>query len=229
LHRDHCQIFNVTKTVNFTVCELVGSPDFSFAKYAEEENFSQQDVVDTITPVCYSCAVACTMCVSVIMGGSNGAWRSRSRARVVAGSRTEPVSPTGAKYMYHQNVMSRQDEAAGQSSGKLTADMRRDAMTKKVRGQREGDIKAASAALMMVKIRVLEEAAMMMEFATGVPMEQHYDLVAHDDIMTQIKKAAEIEDRAGNARLGLVRTTCRPRAPRAPRADNLINGPVPRV
>jgi hypothetical protein len=190
-------------------CELIGAQGFSFQQYAEDENLSKEDLVSTLTPICYSCGVACTMTAGSIMGGSNL-----------------------SKYMYHQNVMSRKEELKGLASGESPAEMRRDALTKKVRGQREGDIAMASGEMQKVRIDKLEEEAMMMEvrqpgtfvpmwpcraagttlcnatqthpqFATGVSMERHYNLVAHDDVVESIKKAAAVEENAGDPARGL--------------------------
>eukprot|EP01052_Picozoa_sp_SAG31_P033704 SAG31_NODE_3845_length_3820_cov_14.896657_2_plen_383_part_00 len=177
---DRCEPINITSTFNVSVCEIVGQPDFSFAKYAEENNYSLEDVKGSLEPICYSAGVACAMTAGVIVGGSNG-----------------------SKFMYNQMVMSRKEELAGKAAGADTTKMRRDALVKKVRGQREADIKEVSKSMHAVAINKLEETALMMEFATGVPMEQHYDLVAHDEIVNKLKKTAEAEDRAGSASRGI--------------------------
>eukprot|EP01050_Picozoa_sp_SAG11_P021252 SAG11_NODE_3743_length_2254_cov_1.950812_3_plen_114_part_00 len=68
-------------------------------------------------------------------------------------------------------------------------------LVKKVRKQRNGDIKEAAAMMHLQMITKLEEEALMWELATGVAMEQHYDLRAHDDILAQIEKASLAESR----------------------------------
>eukprot|EP01049_Picozoa_sp_SAG25_P017293 SAG25_NODE_4400_length_825_cov_1.050964_2_plen_78_part_01 len=48
----------------------------------------------------------------------------------------------------------------------------------------------------------LEEQALIMELATGTPMELHYDLVAHDDTLEEIGQSthsAKIEGSSRNA------------------------------
>merc|ERR1712216_472082 len=42
-----------------------------------------------------------------------------------------------------------------------------------------------------------------MGFATGVSMERHYDLVAHDEIVATIEKQADLEKQAGDPSRGL--------------------------
>ena len=69
-----------------------------------------------------------------------GRYPCRTAGVIVGGSNM-------AKFMYNQNVMSRKEEQAGKADGGTVAEMRRDAMVKKVRGQREGDIKAVSASM----------------------------------------------------------------------------------
>lgn len=77
---------------------------------------------------------------------------------------------------YYMTVLSRREEiAAAKATGNDAGSVRRDALTKKVRGQRQADIKAAALAMQRSKVTDLEEAALVMEFATGVSMEQHYE------------------------------------------------------
>lgn len=72
--------------------------------------------------------------------------------------------------------MSRREEiAAAKAEGKDGGGVRRDALARKIRGQRQADIKAAALAMERAKITDLEETALIMEFATGVSMEQHYE------------------------------------------------------
>ena len=55
----------------------------------------------------------------------------------------------------------------------------------------------------MSAIIELEENALIMELATGSPMEEHYDLVAHDAAVADIKRAADVESSAAELGVGV--------------------------
>ena len=69
---------------------------------------------------------------------------------------------------------------------------------KKVRRSQAQNISEVSSRIQATAITTLEENALVMEFATGVPMEEHYDLVAHDDIIKDIAQASVNEQNAAN-------------------------------
>jgi hypothetical protein len=48
----------------------------------------------------------------------------------------------------------------------------------------------------------LEEQALIMELATGTPMELHYDLVAHDDTLEEIGQSKRRQAASGDALAG---------------------------
>ena len=48
----------------------------------------------------------------------------------------------------------------------------------------------------------LEEQALIMELATGTPMELHYDLVAHDDTLEEIEQSKQQQVASGDALTG---------------------------
>ena len=69
---------------------------------------------------------------------------------------------------------------------------------KKVRRTKVQDISEVSSRIQATAITTLEENALVMEFATGAPMEEHYDLVAHDDIVKDIAQASANEQNAAS-------------------------------
>ena len=143
------------------VCDLIQTPNFSFQDYAQKENLSFDDLTNTMRPLLYASAVSCMSTGLMIGGGSNL-----------------------AKFVYYKNVLSRREEAAAKRSGGDSASaIRRSALEKKIRQARNLDIRQVSGEMVHNGITKLEEDALVMEFATGVAMEQHYDLVAHDDLM----------------------------------------------
>ena len=80
---------------------------------------------------------------------------------------------------YYKTVISKREEVAlAKANGNNTGGVRRDAFVKRVRGQRQADIQAAALAMQRSKITDLEETALVMEFVTGVSMEQHYECAA---------------------------------------------------
>lgn len=162
------------------VCDFVGQKDFSMSKYAAEENLLHDDLLRTLQPLFYACAMSCIMTCLLILGGSNL-----------------------AKYLYYQNVLSRREEIAAMKNGEGTADIRRDALQKKVRRVREQDINATAAEMQEKAIIHLEEDALIKEFATGVPMEECYDLDRHDEIVTEISNVASVEKMMGDPHRGI--------------------------
>ncbi len=163
------------------VCDLIQTPNFSFQDYAKRENLTFDDLTNTMQPLFYASAVSCMSTGLMIAGGSNL-----------------------AKFMYYKNVLSRREEVTAKRNGGDNASaIRRNALEKKVRQTRNRDILEVSGEMVHKGVTKLEEDALVMEFATGVPMEQHYDLVAHDDIMTEVQKAADRERLQGDAGKGL--------------------------
>lgn len=163
------------------VCDLIQTPNFSFQDYAKRENLTFDDLTNTMRPLFYASAVSCMSTGLMIAGGSNL-----------------------AKFMYYKNVLSRREEVTAKRNGGDNASaIRRNALEKKVRQTRNKDILEVSGEIIHKGVTKLEEDALVMEFATGVPMEQHYDLVAHEDIMTEVKKAADRERLQGNAGKGV--------------------------
>eukprot|EP01046_Picozoa_sp_COSAG06_P011012 COSAG06_NODE_618_length_13744_cov_19.800220_4_plen_470_part_00 len=163
------------------VCDLIQTPNFSFQNYAKTQNLSFGDLTNTMRPLFYASSVSCMSTGLMIAGGSNL-----------------------AKFMYYKNVLSRREEATAKRQGGDSAGaIRRNALEKKVRQTRQKDIKEVSGEMVHNGVTKLEENALVMEFATGVPMEEHYDLVAHDDIMAEVEKAADRERLQGNAGKGV--------------------------
>lgn len=163
------------------MCDLIQTPHFSFQDYAQKENLSFDDLTNTMRPLLYASAVSCMSTGLMIAGGSNL-----------------------AKFMYYKNVLSRREEAtAKRNGGDNASTIRRNALEKKIRQTRNQDIRQVSGEMVHKGITKLEEDALVMEFATGVAMEQHYDLVAHDDLMAEVQKAAERERLQGDAGRGL--------------------------
>eukprot|EP01043_Picozoa_sp_COSAG02_P021702 COSAG02_NODE_1110_length_14511_cov_30.804122_1_plen_2917_part_00 len=147
--------------------------NYSLSEYATAHNINQEQMVGKLKPMLYASAMSCLTSLMMLLGGSNL-----------------------AKYAYYMTIMSRREELAATAAGGSTTQSRHAALTKKVRGQRQADITAATRAMRASAIKELEEAALIMEFATGVSMEQHFDLAAHDEIMAEIDKAAAIESNA---------------------------------
>jgi hypothetical protein len=85
--------------------------------------------------------------------------------------------------VYYQTILSRREELAAAKASGSPGGVRRDALAQKVRGQRQADIKSAALAMKQSKITELEETALVMEFATGVSMEQHYECVAPNHVL----------------------------------------------
>jgi hypothetical protein len=161
------------------VCEYTPGDfavNFSLSEYASKLNIDQEQLTGKLKPMLYASAMSCLTSFTMLVGGSNL-----------------------AKYAYYMTIMSRREEAAAARAGGNAAETRHAALTKKVRGQRQADIKATAQALRVAAIKDLEENAAIMEFATGVSMEQHYDLTAHDDIVAEIEKASAIEAKAAAA------------------------------
>lgn len=154
----------------------------SLKAYAADMNLSLTDLVDVLTPIAYGCATAALMTAGVISGGSNL-----------------------AKFMYYKNVMSRKEEIAALRNGgtENVMAMRQDALVKKVRKQRDHDISAVASSMSSNVVTDLEEKALMMEFATAVAMERHYDLYAHDEMAEQIDKSSSLERLAGDPARGV--------------------------
>ena len=151
--------------------------NFSMAEYAGNMNINQEQLGQQLKPMLYAGAMSCLSSLLMLVGGSNL-----------------------AKYAYYMTIMSRKEEIATAVKGGNASQARHEALTKKVRGQRQADIKAAAQAMRFSAIAELEENALIMEFATGVSMEQHYDLTAHDEIMAEIDKAAAIEAKMASAK-----------------------------
>lgn len=150
--------------------------NYSLSEYATTHNINREQMVGKLKPMLYASAMSCLTSLIMLLGGSNL-----------------------AKYAYYMTIMSRKEELAAAAAGDTVTETRRDALTKKVRGQRQADIKAAARSMRVSAIKDLEESALIMEFATGVSMEQHFDLTAHDEIMAEIDKAAAIESKAAAA------------------------------
>ena len=146
------------------VCDATGSPNFNL----KDAGFDKEGMEGMIRPMFYAGSMSCLSCLLMLVGGSNL-----------------------AKYMYYQTILSRREEIAANKSGNDS--VRHQALKKKVRGQRQAEVAAAAAAMRHSKVVELEEAALVMEFATGVAMEQHYDLIAHDEIFANIDKSAAVE------------------------------------
>jgi hypothetical protein len=161
-------------------CSLVGRGDFSLSQYASDENLTREDLTRILQPLFYASGISCLMTCLLILGGSNL-----------------------ARYMYYQSVLSRQEEIAAMRNGEGTADIRRDALVTKVRRVREQDIEATAAEMREHAIIGLEEEALVQEFATGVPMEEIYDIVRHDAIVSEIETAASVEKMVGDPSRGL--------------------------
>jgi hypothetical protein len=160
---------------------LIQTPNFSFQNYAKTQNLSFGDLINTMQPLFYASSVSCMSTGLMIAGGSNL-----------------------AKFMYYKNVLSRREEATAKRQGGDSAGaIRRNALEKKVRQTRQKDIKEVSGEMVHNGVTKLEENALVMEFATGVPMEEHYDLVSHDDIMAEVEKAADRERLQGDAGKGV--------------------------
>ena len=138
------------------------------------------DLGAVIRPMLYASAMSCCMSGLLIVGGSNL-----------------------ATYMYHRNVMSRKDELEAQKRGEGTDTARQNALVKKVRNQKEHDIKSMQGEIVSVAVIQLEENALVLEFATGVPMEEHYDLFAHDNLLKDVGEAAATAKRQGDAGRGV--------------------------
>ena len=163
------------------ICDLLQVPDFSFEEYRMKENLSITDLINTMRPLFYASSVSCMSTGLMIAGGSNL-----------------------AKFLYYKNVLSRREEVTAKRNGSDSSNaIRRNALEKKVRQTRNKDIREVSGEMVHNGVVKLEEDALVMEFATGVPMEEHYDLVAHDDIMAEVQKAADRERIQGDAAKGV--------------------------
>jgi len=162
------------------VCDLVGSSDFSFKQYANSNSMSKDDLELYMQPMMYAASISCLTSLCMVAGGSNL-----------------------AKMLYHRTVMSRADEIASIQSGQDPAAARAAALTKKKRRTRQADISDISSRMQMSAITELEENALIMELATGSPMEEHYDLVAHDAAVADIKRAADVESSAAELGVGV--------------------------
>ena len=77
-----------------------------------------------------------------------------------------------AKVLYFQNICSRKEEVAAMQAGGKQGEVRKSALVKKVRRTREADIKNVQLEMQNSGVVALEESALMMEFATGIPMEE---------------------------------------------------------
>ena len=167
----------------YQVCSLpggFGDADFSMSKYAASQGVSKEDLQGLMKPLFYSAGIANASTCLIILGGSNL-----------------------AKIMYFKNVMSRKEEATALKSGQGQAEVRKSALVKKVRRTREADIKEVQAEMQNSGIVKLEEDALMMEFATAIPMEEHYDLIEHDELIASLGSAANTEKLAGDSRRGV--------------------------
>ena len=174
----------------------------SLRSYAEELNLSQNDLVEVLTPIAYGCATAALMTVRdrgdrasisssclfispletenvarilefYFKSACSGAvFHALKQAGVISGGSNL------AKFMYYKNIMSRKEELAALRNGGAAnmEAMRKDALVKRVRRQRAHDITVVAASMSQMAIVDLEEKALMMEFATAVAMERHYDL-----------------------------------------------------
>jgi hypothetical protein len=66
-------------------------------------------------------------------------------------------------------------------------------MCSQVRKTKDTSIQETASAMQYGAIIELEEQALVMELATGTPMEIHYDLVAHDDALSEIQRSAKVQ------------------------------------
>jgi hypothetical protein len=157
-----------------------GNADFSLSNWADKQGMSKEDLKALVQPLFYSAGIANMATCLTILGGSNL-----------------------AKILYYRDVCSRKEETIALQSGQGQAEVRKSALVKKVRRVREADIKEVQAEMQNSGIVHLEEDALMMEFATAIPMEEHYDLIAHDDLIAQLGDAADTEKLAGDASRGV--------------------------
>jgi hypothetical protein len=157
-----------------------GNADFSLSYWADKQGMSKEDLKALVQPLFYSAGIANMATCLTILGGSNL-----------------------AKILYYRDVCSRKEETIALQSGQGQAEVRKSALVKKVRRVREADIKEVQAEMQNSGIVHLEEDALMMEFATAIPMEEHYDLIAHDDLIAQLGDAADTEKLAGDASRGV--------------------------
>jgi hypothetical protein len=139
-----------------------------YRQYAVEQNLSQDELANLISPMLYAGALSCMMTCLMIVGTSNL-----------------------ATVLYHQKVMTRKEELATLKSGGDPAAARAAALTKKVRRQKEQGLEQTADIMQSMAVIELEENALVMELATGSPMELHYDLVAHDEEMAVIHRSIE--------------------------------------
>ena len=165
-----------------TLCQTLGKADFQLSEYADVEypGIGMVGFGMVLRPILYACAVSSLMTGVVVIGGSNL-----------------------AKAVYYNTVMSRKEEVAAQKSGQNQADIRQNALVKKVRQTRDADITKITQEMQTNAVVELEERALVLELATGVPMEVHYDLVAHDDLMLQVNKTANLARHGGDASRGV--------------------------
>lgn len=98
-------------------CSILGQSDFSFSKYAADQNMSQEDVELYAQPLLYAASMSCLTSLTMVVGGSNL-----------------------ANLLYHRTVMSRKDEVAAMKNGESSSEARANALVKKVRRVREADI-----------------------------------------------------------------------------------------